>query len=197
MWFWTSHSVFSSQIYCCNLSNSEMACQAFLNTAVRICSSSHKTLVKFQLIPMLFSGVEVRALCWTSEFFQDKFGKLHIHGLHFVYRGIAGKGNYINGKSWCYSIRKYSVSMSASNLVAFKNNMDVMIRYCTMYSVHTVFIELISNQTVYQLYSYIFLLFLPKSLYLIFTPLKLSPLLNLFYNYIADLFHYFTVAYKP
>ncbi|MCI4394312.1 hypothetical protein PGIGA_G00167270 [Pangasianodon gigas] len=42
----------------------------------------------FQFIPKVFSGVEVRALSRTLEFFHSNFGKPCLHGARFVYRSI-------------------------------------------------------------------------------------------------------------
>ncbi|MCI4386200.1 hypothetical protein PGIGA_G00059530 [Pangasianodon gigas] len=43
----------------------------------------------FQFIPKVFSGVEVRALCRTLEFFHSNLHTPCLHGARFVHRGIA------------------------------------------------------------------------------------------------------------
>ncbi|MCI4383748.1 hypothetical protein PGIGA_G00030000 [Pangasianodon gigas] len=42
----------------------------------------------FQFIPKVFSGVEVRALCRTLEFFHSNLNTPCLHGARFVHRGI-------------------------------------------------------------------------------------------------------------
>ncbi|MCJ8741355.1 hypothetical protein PDJAM_G00069720 [Pangasius djambal] len=42
----------------------------------------------FQFIPKVFSGVEVRALCRTLEFFHSNLHTPCLHGARFVHRGI-------------------------------------------------------------------------------------------------------------
>ncbi|MCJ8737978.1 hypothetical protein PDJAM_G00030230 [Pangasius djambal] len=42
----------------------------------------------FQFIPKVFSGVEVRALCRTLEFFHSNLHTPRLHGARFVHRGI-------------------------------------------------------------------------------------------------------------
>ncbi|MCJ8737963.1 hypothetical protein PDJAM_G00030110 [Pangasius djambal] len=42
----------------------------------------------FQFIPKVFSGVEVRALCRTLEFFHSSLHTPCLHGARFVHRGI-------------------------------------------------------------------------------------------------------------
>ncbi|MCJ8730323.1 hypothetical protein PDJAM_G00183060 [Pangasius djambal] len=45
-----------------------------------------------RFIPKVLSGVEVRALCRTLEFFHSSLGKPCLHGARFVHRGIAMLG---------------------------------------------------------------------------------------------------------
>ncbi|MCI4392233.1 hypothetical protein PGIGA_G00143630 [Pangasianodon gigas] len=42
----------------------------------------------FQFIPKVFSGVEVRTLCRTLEFFHSNLHTPCLHGARFVHRGI-------------------------------------------------------------------------------------------------------------
>ncbi|MCJ8748396.1 hypothetical protein PDJAM_G00164290 [Pangasius djambal] len=42
----------------------------------------------FQFIPKVFSGVEVRALCRTLEFFHSNLHTPCLHGARFVHRGV-------------------------------------------------------------------------------------------------------------
>ncbi|MCJ8736196.1 hypothetical protein PDJAM_G00256040 [Pangasius djambal] len=88
----------------------------------------------FQFIPKVFSGVEVRALCRTLEFFHSNLHTPCLHGARFVHSDIVMLEQcqfWRSRESWRLHIRGFSVRTSGlgESLLAVNMELEAMTRY--------------------------------------------------------------------